>query len=66
MTVYVVARTSPAEPDSLHGVTLELRNPRHHPDTLDPGAWSWGWGAQHLTAGTPCADDPNSLCVPIG
>jgi hypothetical protein len=64
MTVYVVARTSPAEPDPLHGVTLELRNPRHHPDTLDPGAWTWG--VQHLTAGTPCADGPTSLCVPIG
>ena len=64
MTVYVVARTSPAEPDPLHGVTLELRNPRHRPDTLDSRAWTWS--VQSVTAGSACPDDPNSLCVPIG
>jgi hypothetical protein len=63
MTVYVVARTSPAASDPLHGVTLRLRNPRHHPDNLDSRAWTWG--VEHVPAGSACPDDPNALCVPI-
>ena len=31
MTVYVVARTTPADPDPLSAVTVQLRNLRHHP-----------------------------------
>jgi hypothetical protein len=64
MTVYVVARTSPTEAEPLRGVTLQLRDPRHHPDAIDAGAWTWD--VQQVTAGSACPGDPNSLCVPLG
>jgi hypothetical protein len=63
MTVYVVARTSPSAPDPLQGVTVELRGLRHHPDSID--ARDWNWDVQQVTAGSACADDPRSLCVPL-
>ena len=63
MTVYVVARTGPDVPDPFRGVTLELRNLRHHPDDIDSGAWTWD--VRQVTVGNACPDNPNSLCVPI-
>jgi hypothetical protein len=63
MTVYVVARTDSGEPNPLHGVTLQLRNPRHHPDVID--ARTWTWTIERRTGGLACAGDPNSLCVPL-
>jgi hypothetical protein len=63
MTVYVLARTAAGAADPLHGVTLQLRDLRHHPDDIDAGAWTWG--VQRLTAGSACPGDPNSLCVPL-
>jgi hypothetical protein len=64
LTVYVVERTNPTQPDPLRGVTLQLRNPRHHPDDIDSGTWTWG--VQQVTAGSACPGDPNSLCLPLG
>jgi hypothetical protein len=63
MTLYVVARTTPADSDPLHGITVQLRDPRHHPDTIDSGTWTWD--VQRVTAGSTCPDDPDSLCVPL-
>jgi hypothetical protein len=63
MTVYVVARIGPDAPHPLGGVTLQLRNLRHHPDVIDSGAWTWD--VAQATVGNACPDDPNSLCVPI-
>jgi hypothetical protein len=63
MTVYVVARTASGAADPLSGVTVQLRNLRHHPDDIDAGAWTWG--VQRVTAGSACPGDPNSLCVPL-
>jgi hypothetical protein len=63
MTVYLVAHTGPDAPDPYRGVTLELRNLRHHPDDIDSGAWTWD--VKQATVGEACPDDPNSLCVPI-
>jgi hypothetical protein len=63
MTVYVVARTGPDAPDPYRGVTLELRNLRHHPDDIDSGAWTWD--VEQATTANACPDDPNSVCVPI-
>lgn len=62
MTVYVVARTTAATADPLRGVTLQLRNPRHHPDSLD--ARDWTWNVEHAT-GSACPANPSELCVPI-
>lgn len=64
MTVHVVARTGPAVPNPLQGVTVQLRDLRHHPDGID--ARDWVWDVQQLTTGSTCADDPHSLCVPLG
>jgi hypothetical protein len=65
MTVYVVARTTPADPDPLRAVTVQLRNLRHHPDGID--ARDWTWDVQQVTAGRACPDAPtSSLCVPLG
>jgi hypothetical protein len=64
MTVYVVARTTPADPDPLSAVTVQLRNLRHHPDGID--ARDWTWNVRKVTAGSACPDAPNSLCVPLG
>lgn len=64
MTVYVLARTSPTAPHPLQGVTVQLRDLRHHPDGID--ARDWTWDVQQMTAGGSCADDPHSLCVPLG
>jgi hypothetical protein len=64
MEVYVLARTGSGAADPLHGVTLQLRDLRHHPDDIDAGAWTWG--VQRVTAGSACPGDPNSLCVPLG
>lgn len=63
MTVFVVARTSPDVPEPLRGVTLQLRDLRHHPDDIDSGTWTWD--VTQTTAGEVCPDDPNSLCVPV-
>jgi hypothetical protein len=63
MTVHVVARTGPADPEALRGVSLQLRDPRHHPDIIDPQSWTWE--VERVTAGSTCPDDPNSLCVPL-
>jgi hypothetical protein len=63
-SVYVVAPTDAAGAGLLRGVTLQLRNPRHHPDDIDSGAWTWG--VQHMSGGRPCPGDPNSVCVPLG
>jgi hypothetical protein len=64
MTVYVVARTSPARPHPLQGVTVQLEGFRHHPDGIDGRAWNWN--VQRVTAGSTCPEDPRSLCVPLG
>lgn len=64
MTVYVVARTSPGQPDPLHGVTLQVSGLRRNPD--DISAEPWSWHLDRLTAGSACPDDPQSLCVPLG
>ena len=64
MTVYVVARTSPSAPEPLRGVTVQLRGLRHHPDSIDGRDWTWD--VTQVTAGSACADDPHSLCVPLG
>lgn len=63
LTLYVVARTD-AGTDPLAGATLELRDLRHHPDDIDDTDWTWG--PQDVVGGSTCADDPNSLCVPLG
>lgn len=60
MTVYVLARTSPTDPEPLHGVTLQLR---HLTDEVDGALRSWE--VQRITAGAPCPGDANSLCVPV-
>jgi hypothetical protein len=62
LTVYVVARVSAATPDPLRGVTVRLRNPRHHSDSLDSRDWTWN--VEHTT-GSACPADPTGLCVPI-
>jgi hypothetical protein len=64
VTVYVVARTSRDTPDPLRGVTLQLSNPRHHPDDIDSRAWTWN--LSQVTTGSTCPADPNSLCVSMG
>lgn len=63
-TVYVIARTSAATPDPLHGVAVELHNLRKRPDDIN--ARSWTWTVQHVTAGSACPGVPDSLCVPLG
>jgi hypothetical protein len=63
MTVYVVAPTSPATPDPLHGATVQLSNPRLNANSINLRPWTWN--VAHVTAGSPCPDDPNSLCVPL-
>lgn len=62
-TVYVIAGTNPATPDPLHGVTLELRDLRRHPDDIN--ARPWTWHVQRVTDGSACPGDPDSLCVPL-
>jgi len=64
MTVYVVARTSATVPHPLQGVTVQLRDLRHHPDGID--GRNWNWNVQRVSAGSTCPDDPRSLCVPLG
>jgi hypothetical protein len=64
LTVYVVARATPAVPHPLQGVTVQLRDLRHHPDGID--GRNWTWNVQQVTTGSACADDPRSLCVPLG
>jgi hypothetical protein len=64
MTAYVVARTTAAVPHPLQGITAQLRGLRHHADSID--SRNWTWNVQRVTAGSACADDPNSLCVPLG
>jgi hypothetical protein len=56
--VYVVAPTG-----GLHGVTLQLRDPRHYGDTMDDRTWTWTISS--VIAGTTCDGDANSLCVPL-
>lgn len=63
MTVYVVARIGPDLPTPFQGVTLELRDLRHHPDDIDPEAWTWEVG--QAAVGNACPGAPDSLCVPI-
>lgn len=41
--LYVLARISRDTPDPLRGDTLQLENPRHHPDAIDARAWTWTW-----------------------
>ena len=62
-TVYVIARTSPATPDPLHGVILQLRNLRRNPDNIN--SRSWTWNVQRVTTGSACPGKPDSLCVPL-
>lgn len=62
ITVYVVARTSAANPDPLRGVTVQLRNPRHRPDDIDSRAWTWNL---KQTTGSACPADTTGLCVQI-
>jgi hypothetical protein len=62
-TVYLIARTSPATPDPLHAVTVELRNLRRHPDVINPH--SWAWNVQRVTTGSACPGEADSLCVPL-
>lgn len=62
ITVYVVARTSVANPDPLHGVTVQLRNPRRRPDNIDSRAWTWDL---KQTTGSACPADTTGLCVQI-
>jgi len=64
MTVYVVARTSAAVPHPLHGVTVALRDLRHHPDGID--GRNWTWNVRQVSAGSTCPGDARSLCVPLG
>jgi hypothetical protein len=63
MTVYVIARTSAAVPHPLQGVTVQLRDLRHHPDGIDGRDWTWN--VLQVTAGSACAGDPRSLCLPL-
>jgi hypothetical protein len=63
ITVFVVARTSAANPDPLRGVTVQLRNPRHRPDDVDSRAWAWDL---QQTTGSACPADTTGLCVRIG
>lgn len=62
-TVYVIARTSAASPDPLHGVTVQLRNLRRHPDDINPRTWTWH--VQRITIGSACPGEPDTLCVPL-
>jgi hypothetical protein len=62
-TVYVVTRTVSANPNPLQGVTLQLRDPRRHPDEIN--AQPWTWNVAHLTAGSACPGHPNWLCLPM-
>lgn len=62
-TVYVIARTSAATPDPLHGVTVQLRNLRKHPDDINPRTWTWH--VQRITTGSACPGEPDSVCVPL-
>jgi hypothetical protein len=62
-TVYVVARTSPATPDPLHALTVQLRNLRRHPDDINPHSWTWK--VRRVTTGSACPGEPDSLCVPL-
>lgn len=64
MTVYVLARVGAADPDPLHGATLQIRDPRRHPDALNPDSWTWH--VERVTTGSACPGDPDSLCVPLG
>ncbi|MGZ4539992.1 MAG: hypothetical protein ACXVXS_12805 [Blastococcus sp.] len=63
LTVYVVARTSPADPHPLQNVTLQLRDPRHRADDIDDRPWTWA--LQRVTGGSACPGAPNSLCLPL-
>jgi hypothetical protein len=63
-TVYLVGPTAAAGADRLHGITLELRHPRHQPDDIDSAAWTWT--VQHVTGGSVCPGDAASVCVPLG
>lgn len=62
ITVYVVARTSAADPDPLRGVTVQLRNPRHRPDDIDSRAWVWN---VKQTTGGACPADTTGICAQI-
>jgi hypothetical protein len=62
-TVYLVARTRPAAPDPLHGVSVQLGNLRRNPDVINPRPWTWN--VQRVTTGSACPGEPESLCVPL-
>jgi hypothetical protein len=64
LTVYVIGRTSPARPDPLHGVTLQLHHLRRNPDVINPRSWTWK--VQGVTTGSACPAEPDSLCVALG
>jgi hypothetical protein len=64
MTVYVLARIGAAGADPLQGATLQIRDPRRNPDALNPDPWTWH--VERVTAGSACAGDHDSLCVPLG
>lgn len=61
MTVHVVARTSPSDPDPLRGVVLQLRHPA---DEIDGRLRAWD--VRSVIGGSTCAGDPDSLCIPVG
>jgi hypothetical protein len=63
LTVYVIARTSPAAPDPLQAVTVALHNLRRNPDVINPR--SWRWNVRRITTGHACPGEPDSLCVPL-
>jgi len=64
LTAYVVARTGDDGQDPLLGAMLELGDLRHHPNDVD--GTDWTWGPQDIVGGSTCADDPGSLCLPLG
>jgi hypothetical protein len=64
MTVYVLARIGAAGADPLQGATLQIRDLRRNPDALNPDPWTWH--VERVTAGSACAGDHDSLCVPLG
>jgi hypothetical protein len=39
-------------------------NLRRNPDALNPDPWTWH--VERVTAGSACAGDHDSLCVPLG
>jgi hypothetical protein len=62
-TVYVIARTSTANPDPLRAATVELRDLRRDPDGINPHSWTWN--VQRVTTGSACPGEPQALCVPL-